>query len=203
MQNTITPDNVLNDEENRHLSQVIAVKKHIYSYINQSELIQFLLKVIDESGIVSFERQSDRRFVNLKNISLSLQLDLKKASKLYPDRQLVTSTGSRNTAMSQRAELLRETVVVPFTTMVNTLLQTVLHESVDEDFEHIDWLLRILPEDFASLAQSINNFADVANNKERIEKDFYFLLSMTSAFVFPPEEIDIDEDTGFTLEFLL
>lgn len=206
-QNDISQDAFLDEEANRHLAQVLAVKKHIYSYINQAELIKFLLHVIDGAGFVSFERQTDRRFIKLHNLSLSLLFDIKKAKLISgTDAELSLSRdgGNRDAVMDTRSELLRAAIVGPFSSMMNTMLHVILHGEIPEDFEYTEWMMKILPDDFEKLSKSINNFAGLEEkNRDKLTKDFSFLFRMASAFVFPPESVDINVDTGFTLEFLL
>ena len=63
---------------------------------------------------------------------------------------------------------------------------------------------RDLPENYRELRTSVNNFVNLSDEeRERMKQDFRFMFGMASAFVFPPDEVDLDEDEGFTLEFLL
>jgi hypothetical protein len=207
MTHDLTPDEILDAEDNKRLSQMIAIKKHIYAFINQKELINFILHLVDGSQIASFERAADRRFLNLRNLSLSLKLDIRKMAQLYPEVEIFEKSDreNRDSVKKNRESIMRELIVMPVSNMMNTMLRAILHGEVPDDFPYADWMLKILPDDFETLADSINNFSDTGANKERLEKDFFFMFSLSSAFVFPPEDSSegLNDDTGFTLEFLL
>jgi hypothetical protein len=50
----------------------------------------------------------------------------------------------------------------------------------------------------------VSNFVELSKTeKEEMKDNFKFMFGMASAFVFPPEDVSLNEDTGFTLEFLL
>lgn len=208
MSNTanVTPDDVLSEQENQRLSEMIAIKKHVYAFLNKEKLVEFILHIIDSSGVVSFERKHDRRFLKLENLSMALLLDLEAAAAKFEMEDLFEANNSfgREKTMTARANLLRELIVVPFTDMMSNILNTIIDQGPTEEYVHHDWLLQILPENFRELRKSVNNFRELSKEeKEQMKKDFKFMFGMASAFVFPPEDVNLNEDPGFTIEFLL
>lgn len=204
--NNITPDDILSDADNRRLSEMMAIKKHVYAFINKKELLKFILHIIDSTEVVAFERKHDRRFLNLMNLSMALQLDVKKATEKYEvsDLKDPKKNGSRETTMTARANFLRELIVVPFTDLMGNMLSTIIDKEPDEDYQYSEWIFNILPENYKELRNSVSSFIELEDgDKEKIKNDLKFMYGMCSAFVFPPEEVDLNEDTGFTLEFLL
>jgi hypothetical protein len=210
MSNNITPDQILTEEENKRLSRMISVKKHIYSYVDNKKLIEFLLHLIDTSGLLAFERKSDRRFLNLRNLSLSLAFDVEAAKQRYPKADYISHNmkdgESRPHVIDRRTAIVRELVVTPFVNLMNTMLRAILHGTIPEEYEHTQWIMSILPDDFETLANSINTFVDLMSKKNELEEDF-FMFGLTSALTYPPEDKErpssLDQDPGFTLEFLL
>jgi hypothetical protein len=201
----ITPDDILSDEENRRLSEMMSIKKHVYAFINKDKLVQYILHLIDRTGFVRFERKHDRRFVTLTNLSMSLVFDVAKAVELYGVEGIRSSDGlSRDDIINNRAAFLRETIVVPFTDLMSNMLGTIIDKEPSKEYEDLQWVFDILPENYRKLRTTVNNFIDLSDEeRERMKQDFRFMFGMASAFIFPPDGIDLDEDEGFTLEFLL
>lgn len=205
MQTTQDFQNIKHDteDENIRLAHVMTIKKHIYSFIDQKKLIEFLLFLIDKSEVIKFEVASDRKFINLKNLSISLILNVKAAEKKYGSRFLL-SGDDRDLVVNGRVNLARELIVEPFVELINTLLGTIIKRETKKDYPYTEWIDKILPENRDSLVSSVNNFVEYSEiDKVRMQKDFEFLLSMCSAYVFPPENININTDNGFTLEILV
>lgn len=201
-ESSITPDDILGDEENKRLSEMMSIKKHVYAFINKDKLVEFILHLIDSSGVVRFERKHDRRFVNINNLSMSLLVDLDKLSDV--ENVVKTDSNTRDQVIEARASYLREILVVPFTDLMSNMLGTIIDKEPAKDYVHRDWIFEILPENYRELRTSVNNFVDLSKEERaRMKQDFRFMFGMASAFVFPPEEIDLNEDNGFTLEFLL
>ena len=201
----ITPDDILSDEENRRLSEMMSIKKHVYAFINKDKLVQYILHLIDRTGFVRFERKHDRQFVTLTNLSMSLVLDVAKAIELRGVEGIRISDGiSRDDVINNRAAFLREVIVVPFTNLMSNMLGTIIDKEPPKEYEDLQWVFDILPENYRELRTSVNNFVNLSNEeRERMKQDFRFMFGMASAFVFPPDEVDLDEDESFTLEFLL
>ena len=201
----ITPDDILSDEENRRLSEMMSIKKHVYAFINKDKLVQYILHLIDRTGFVRFERKHDRRFATLTNLSMSLVLDVAKAVELRGVEGVRISDGiSRDDVINNRAAFLREVIVVPFTDLMSNMLGTIIDKEPPKEYEDLQWVFDILPENYRELRTSVNNFVNLSDEeRERMKQDFRFMFGMASAFVFPPDEVDLDEDEGFTLEFLL
>lgn len=195
------------DEQNIRLAHVMTIKKHIYSFIDQKKLIEFLLFLIDKSEVIKFEVASDRKFINLRNLSISLVLNVKAAEKKYGTEYLYDNTNdpnSRDIIINSRVSLIRQLIVEPFVELINNLLGTIIKRELKVDYPYGEWIEKILPENKESLINSVNNFVEYSEvDKVRMQKDFEFLLSMCSAYVFPPDDININIDTGFTLEILV
>lgn len=204
--NEITPDDILSEEDNRRLSEMITIKKHVYAFINKDELLRFILHLIDSSEIIRFERKHDRRFLSLMNLSMSLVLDVEKAIEKYGVPEIIEKpvANGRDVAMNARANLLRDLIVVPFTNLMNNMLGEIIDHAPAEGYEHSEWIAKILPENYRDLKNQINSFKEMTGaEKQQLKDEMKFMYAMASAFVFPPEEVSLNEDTGFTLEFLL
>ena len=199
----ITPDDILSDEENRRLSEMMSIKKHVYAFINKDKLVQYILHLIDRTGFVP-QRGLDALHT-LTNLSMSLVLDVAKAVELRGVEGVRISDGiSRDDVINNRAAFLREVIVVPFTDLMSNMLGTIIDKEPPKEYEDLQWVFDILPENYRELRTSVNNFVNLSDEeRERMKQDFRFMFGMASAFVFPPDEVDLDEDEGFTLEFLL
>jgi hypothetical protein len=204
---TITPDDILSDEDNKHLSEMIAIKKHVYAFIDKTKLIQFILQLIDSSEVIKFERKSDRKFLNILHLTMSLVLDVHKASEKYELSDLIQLTSEDDNykaTITSRSNLIRSIVVIPFSELMNTILGVIIGIEIKEDYEYKDLVYEILPKDYISLRKNITSFVELTEEEKiKMNEEYKFMYSMASAFIFPSNSSDLNEDTGFTLEFLL
>ena len=198
--NTQSNNENLHTEDDRLLSQIVAVKRHVYSFIDQKKLAEFFVSLVDNSGLIRFEIPSDRRFVSVRNLSVALVMDTTSAAAIDPE----VLSEHRPVATNARTTIIREKIVAPFIEMMTNILKEILH-GLDEEYVHREWMEKILPVERESLVGSINNFLfdTTAEDREEIAKEAGFLLGMCSALVFPPLDTDLNEDGGFTLEIMI
>ena len=186
----MTPDEILTSEEDEQLREIISIKKHLFQFLNKKELLNFIIQKIDETGCIEFERDSDRKFLNFDNLSIQLQFDLSK------EPSLLQNNTNREKVMSLRSEFAHEKIVKPFLAVMTEIflffISTEENPSTNAKPFITDNAVRILPDHLDE------------KEKEKLALQFNFMLGLTSAFVFPPNEsISLDADPGFTMEIML
>jgi hypothetical protein len=192
-------DTLLDDEDNALLSNASNIKRHIYSYIDTTKLLQFIVDSIDNSDIIKFERESDKRFLNLFQLQLFLMMDIPAKSKLLQK----SNNSDKQKTIDVRSEFINEVVILPFINLLTELFQKITFNK--EPVEYSELIDELLTEDVEVLRHKINSIVELSDEeKEKLHKEFNFAFGLIHAITFPPDEVtDIDIDTGFTLEIMI
>jgi hypothetical protein len=206
----ISPDDVLDRDDNKRLAQIVTAKKHIYSFINQKPLLDFILARVDGSGYLKFERQSDRRFLRLAALNMALTIDIAKCGKKHKDLADKIRHGGRDVdgydeVVDARSEAVRRDVVLPFVDLMAEMFKVILGSDCTE--ANAEWINQILPEDIETLKKTVSNILEIKEEKDRVrlQNEYGFLFRLGSALSFAKKEpgVDLDDDPTFALEYLI
>lgn len=206
-QDTLTPDDFLDSEDNKYIASLVEIKRHIYSYIDKAALLRFIISLIETDGIITFAREDDKDFIEFHNMSFDLVLNASKLKKTYPkifqSANAINGSDGYEETIEARKEVVRNLVIIPYSEMMSNLLGMVLGHTPVADYPYLSIIQSILPKNYLELSKHSTAFKDVSENKEEAVEDFKFLFSVISSIRFAPEDTNLDEDTTFLLEIML
>ena len=193
--------NLMEVEEQEIFNKIFMVKKKVYNFINQKELISTLVEIIEKKNYFEFQVKSDKRFLTLSNLFINLNLS-PTAFKVYP--HLADNKVSRDELEERRRVFIYEEIVEPFLNLIQGIFKKILNQPINDSFIETH-LKKIIPENREDLISNINNFVNFSDEEAQDVSDkFSYIFSVCSSIIMPPKNIDIiKEDVGFRLEILI
>jgi len=191
--------NQLTDTEDTQTEKLLTIKKTIGNFLDREVLIDFFIEVVNKSSCINFERKNVKRYISRNRPSLSLIMDIDKAKKSYPKLTIEEKKDNRSKVMDDRQSIIHKEIISPFVELMSAIFKKIMGEETEYAKDYKDYIEKIFPHDFSEMKNKLNNFINLEDNK----KDVLFIFSLASGTCFPPLDISMNEDTGFTLDFLI
>lgn len=199
---SINIDSLMKLEDEEHLTKILEVKKRFSSYFDREAIIDFFIQIVNDSSCLTFERPNPKPYISRMKPSLYLLMDINKAKAKYPKLSIFEKNSDREDVLTCRSNIVHSEIVSVFMQLMETILKRIVKEDIDEsNFKYSEFITKVFPHDFVEMQSKINNILDFTQGKDASIEELMFIYGMTSAVVFP--EVDLDNDTGLTLEFMI
>ena len=190
-----------NKELDRMIALMASAKKSLFSFINRQELINFVLEQIDNSGILVFERERNRKFISVMRPSMDLLfVNLDNEIINHSEFFVNESLSNFEDVIKYRTKLVHTLVSEKVNNIMNMIIRNITLDEIPEGEYEKEWLNKLIinvDENTKFLLNNIN-----IELQENGIKNISSLSSNVSAIIFPPEGTDINVNKGFTIEFM-
>ena len=189
-----------NKELDKMIALMASAKKSLFSFIDRQELINFVLEQIDNSGILVFERERNRKFISVMRPSMDLLfVNLDNEIINHIEFFVNESLSNFEDVIKYRTKLVHTLVSEKVNNIMNMIIRNITLDEIPEGEYEKEWLNKLIinvDENTKFLLNNIN--IELQENGIKISS----LSSNVSAIIFPPEDTDINVNKGFTIEFM-
>jgi hypothetical protein len=197
-------DALLNTDDDNELENLLVIKKTLTYFFDRSAIIDFFIDIVKNSSCIEFERDNPKRYISISKPLLELKMDVASAKKKFPKLAFSEDKGQTNRAevMTNRSNLVHDEINKNFMTLIENILHFIITDKYDETFKYASYVRKVFPHDSKGAKEKINNFF-VKKSKDSILKQTIFVFGLASSVNFPPPDVSLNDDTSFSVEFMI
>lgn len=195
-------DNIMHttQEENDEIIKLLKVKKHILNFLDKKEIIKFLIKLVNKSNLVKFQRSNPENYIIPSMPVLELEVDTNKLQNSAKYKDLLENAGTdRTKILNVRSTVVKDEILTPFSNLMVDLYQVLVNNKEANKSIYRKDIDKILINDKVH-PLAINSIYKVNDESELL---FIFSLVYAVNFPFDNPDIDIMKDTSCAVEFLI